>query len=1850
MTGASIYDNASQGDAGGVYCRGSIFMSSGKVTGNNADGNGGGLYRENSSNDNGDYGYGSGSRTGGTLGGSGSNENYAIYNGNNTYGFGSKSYRWYYRTSSFSGTSKSETVYYYDMPSPVTSSPSGYSFAYWSTSSSSTSTSYMASDAPNRNMSTSGSSTYYAVYRKTLYLYINEYVEAGSYYGVYNYSYNQTTSQSKTVSISLQIPDGYTFAGLTTTDTTIDYNYNNYTIIDGMYYYQDTTSTYGVGTTTAPTFYTTSSTSITLNNAGTYLYAVYKKEFVFNISSSSTHTATVYYGYNVNTTIYRGTSHYGSDTKSYTYNATRSGYNFEGWSTSRYGTSATSATVSSSSSSSSYYAVWSRTLTLKHYYRTSTASYTTSNTLTCTYNGSISSITTNVTSVTPTLIGFTFYGWATSSIAEGTSTTPTTYTSRTISVSAANTTSSLYAVWQRQVQYYYDGTNTTTYRYYPYNTSTGTKYISISNSTPTGYNLYGYTITSSFTNNTTTAPSLVSYSGNVYNIATTSVSSTVYAVYSRTWDFYETTTERTTKYTYYNYLTEDNATYELTYDATRTGYFLEGWAMNSMETVVASGGATVSTDYASSTWFAVWYKELILNHYYGVTSYYISTKKELCLYTGSIDSISSPVTTDIPVKSGFDFYGWTKDSLNEGATILPTIYIAVSQATPNAITTVDLYATWGKKISYYHNATNDVTYRYYPYTTAEEIKYIYLPTDVPEGYSFSGYTTDISFTNNTTLSPDLVLYSESENNIGSDNSNMTIYAVYKRLWHFNEDEETTYDISSYYMYDVVANEEYAQSYTPSKDNYTFAGWTIDPQSTQPSSDSNVSLTTNSGVWYAVWADASGTREDVQILTHTFYTASETSNTDTTTKTTSYIQVTVYYNYSLSKTRTATSGGTAGDSTYSKLEYQSASMPEYIFVGWTQDSASASATWTSGDRTPVDNESWYAVWRSNSQQSEIVDGSPDTGVDTFTLIFDGNNSTGGSTDDMTGTIIIDYDRERLYYLQYNYDLSESIQVDESFGSNYESGRTYPTLTLPSNGFIRTGYTFTTWALGGGTGTTYAVGSTYTPTSGTSATMYAVWDANDYILTFNANGGTLSGNETYIVTYDSTNYNSMSSIIPTREGYTFIGWYTDATAGEQVYDTNGQAVEGTYWAASGSSMIWNYAGDVTLYAHWAPATYNVTTGMSAGTASVTVADTGTYGEGLSISWTASENTAQYTYTLDYVRVYAGTDTSGTLLATYTSGTSATYVMNGTYYPNIYIYATHTATVNRYNVTIVSNNTTYGTVSVGQVNVPYGSVVQADGNIITIGSETVTATVKTGYHFVSWTIPANTVTGAMTITAVFAPDTDTAYTVRHYWQNVDDDEYTLHETENLTGTTGAQVTPSVKTYTGFNSPSTQTVTVAADGSTVVEYRYTRQTYTVNLQTGTGVTSVSGGGTYRYEKEITINAVLAEGYDWRNWTGTTTISTQQATITVTQNMTLTANADIKVLVVTITAGTGGQVSETSVEVDYGTAVSVDGATLTIGTTVVTATANSGYEFDSYLNVPETVTSNVTITAQFAEIVNVTIEVQGEVGSGSFGIKVNNGETISTSGTVRKGSTINIVGTTEPGDEENNVYQIVTVYINDELSMRPDTGDISGNTGTIIYSVEEDTTIRFVFSEGYRMNISATEDTNVDGIDISADIDKITADGVIATDAEVTITIDENTLKGSNTDRTYIGMIYTLESGETVSRLNDGADDNVVGGSVGDGLFVYTVKENVIIEDIHVIVKGTETINIEIPVGKTVEIRSADEGFVRNLQNGENTIFTGKWYIMLPIDAESIETIFSGYEISQETTGAYEGYYYFEL
>ncbi len=119
-------------------------------------------------------------------------------------------------------------------------------------------------------------------------------------------------------------------------------------------------------------------------------------------------------------------------------------------------------------------------------------------------------------------------------------------------------------------------------------------------------------------------------------------------------------------------------------------------------------------------------------------------------------------------------------------------------------------------------------------------------------------------------------------------------------------------------------------------------------------------------------------------------------------------------------------------------------------------------------------------------------------------------------------------------------------------------------------------------------------------------------------------------------------------------------------------------------------------------------------------------------------------------------------------------------------------------------------------------------------------------------------------------YTPD-EVTYTVKHYQQNVSNDEYTLADTETKTGYTESAVGDGLaKTdYTGFYSLLYDTTTtIAADGSTVVEIYYDRYYYlmTFDLDGGYGVEPIYA----RYGTPISVGEPTKPGYTFESWTPT--------------------------------------------------------------------------------------------------------------------------------------------------------------------------------------------------------------------------------------------------------------------------------------------------------------------------------------------------------------------------------------------
>ena len=110
------------------------------------------------------------------------------------------------------------------------------------------------------------------------------------------------------------------------------------------------------------------------------------------------------------------------------------------------------------------------------------------------------------------------------------------------------------------------------------------------------------------------------------------------------------------------------------------------------------------------------------------------------------------------------------------------------------------------------------------------------------------------------------------------------------------------------------------------------------------------------------------------------------------------------------------------------------------------------------------------------------------------------------------------------------------------------------------------------------------------------------------------------------------------------------------------------------------------------------------------------------------------------------------------------------------------------------------------------------------------------------------------------------EVAVTVNHYRQNIDNDGYTLFETENETGFTDNAVGDRAQQYEGFIAlPYDKDELVAADGTTSVEIYYDRNYYllSLNLDGGYGVEPIYA----KYGTPISLGEPTKAGYTFKGW-----------------------------------------------------------------------------------------------------------------------------------------------------------------------------------------------------------------------------------------------------------------------------------------------------------------------------------------------------------------------------------------------
>lgn len=135
--------------------------------------------------------------------------------------------------------------------------------------------------------------------------------------------------------------------------------------------------------------------------------------------------------------------------------------------------------------------------------------------------------------------------------------------------------------------------------------------------------------------------------------------------------------------------------------------------------------------------------------------------------------------------------------------------------------------------------------------------------------------------------------------------------------------------------------------------------------------------------------------------------------------------------------------------------------------------------------------------------------------------------------------------------------------------------------------------------------------------------------------------------------------------------------------------------------------------------------------------------------------------------------------------------------------------------------------------------------------------------GYQL-SLSFSADDLKNDCTVNIVYQP-APVKVVVEHYQQNVDNDNYTLYDTEELSLVTGTTVEDVHKDYDGFYSLLYEHPTVAADGSTIIQVYYDRYYYLMKfeLDGGYGVDPIYA----RYGAPIEIGAPTRPGYSFAGW-----------------------------------------------------------------------------------------------------------------------------------------------------------------------------------------------------------------------------------------------------------------------------------------------------------------------------------------------------------------------------------------------
>lgn len=222
---------------------------------------------------------------------------------------------------------------------------------------------------------------------------------------------------------------------------------------------------------------------------------------------------------------------------------------------------------------------------------------------------------------------------------------------------------------------------------------------------------------------------------------------------------------------------------------------------------------------------------------------------------------------------------------------------------------------------------------------------------------------------------------------------------------------------------------------------------------------------------------------------------------------------------------------------------------YTFLGWSTSSSATSASYTSGDTISVTyngSKTLYAVWKQSVTNYTVT-------------IYKGN----WESFKLLGT-----DSSNVTSTSKTYTIASGTTIDvDWYGKSNVSGSganyTYTTTYSSSN------YNMASSLYGTSLGDSVTVtkSTSYYPAAQmTSSTVYTY----SYTIKYDANGGSGAPSSTTATDSSQSKSIQISSTVPTKSGYQFLGWSKSSTATSATY-------------SAGSSYSFDY-GTTTLYAVW------------------------------------------------------------------------------------------------------------------------------------------------------------------------------------------------------------------------------------------------------------------------------------------------------------------------------------------------------------------------------------------------------------------------------------------------------------------------------------------------------------------------------------------------------------------------------------------------------------------------------------------------------------------------------------------